>query len=93
MGMQKPPFLQYEKKYLATAMVLFEYCAAFKILMREKTALQVEFLFWLGLAFWLQQQLNVYGWGARAKHRRFSERSFSVVNVFELSEKNRRLVS
>ena len=42
MGMQKPQFLQYEKKYLATAMVLFEYCAAFKILMREKIAQQVE---------------------------------------------------
>lgn len=36
--MQKPQLKQYEKKYLATAMVLFEYCAAFKILMREKTA-------------------------------------------------------
>ena len=42
MGMQKPQLKQYEKKYLATAMVLFEYCAAFKILMREKTAQQVE---------------------------------------------------
>ena len=36
--MQKPQLMQCEKKYLATAMVLFEYCAAFKILMREKTA-------------------------------------------------------
>ena len=40
--MQKPQFWQYEKKYLATAMVLFEYCAAFKILMREKTAQQFD---------------------------------------------------
>ena len=45
MGMQKPQFWQYEKKYLATAMVLFEYCAAFKILMREKTAQRAENFF------------------------------------------------
>jgi len=51
MGMQKPQFLQYEKKYLATAMVLFEYCAAFKILMREKTAQRVGKIFKLKIAF------------------------------------------
>ena len=49
--MQKPLFLQYEKKYLATAMVLFEYCAAFKILMREKTVRGIAALFWLGVVF------------------------------------------
>lgn len=57
MGMQKPQFLQYEKKYLATAMVLFEYCAAFKILMREKTAQRIKNL--------------SFGWGEAAQHRRF----------------------
>jgi len=51
MGMQKPQFLQYEKKYLATAMVLFEYCAAFKILMREKTVQRVGKIFKLKIAF------------------------------------------
>ena len=52
-GMQKPQLKQYEKKHLATAMVLFEYCAAFKILMREKTAQRIE-NFRLGVVFWLQ---------------------------------------
>ena len=45
MSMQKPQLKQYEKKYLATAMVLFEYCAAFKILMREKTFREVRKIF------------------------------------------------
>ena len=36
MGMKKPLLLQCEKKYLATAMVLFEYCAAFGMSIYEK---------------------------------------------------------
>jgi len=63
MGMQKPQFLQYEKKYLATAMVLFEYCAAFKILMREKTVQQIE-NFLAGVTFLLSAMLLLFADGA-----------------------------
>ena len=57
MGMKKPLFLQCEKKYLATAMVLFEYCAAFAMLIREKIFRGVAMVFGCG--------------GAVAQHRRF----------------------
>jgi hypothetical protein len=42
MNMKKPQLKQCEKKYLATAMVLFEYCAAFAMPMREKTDQRIK---------------------------------------------------